>query len=133
MKKQKRKPDYNALAGIKSKLWILPLFAILFTSGCIGPYSDCITGSGNVVSKDFTVDEFHSVGFGVHGNLYITQSAQQSLRIEAEDNVLELLTVNVENGRLNIYSDRCFRNIKLINIYVSMEEVRGLSVDLDIN
>jgi len=106
----------------------LLLFATLFTCGCIGPYLDCITGSGNVVSEEFTVDEFHSVGFGCSGNLYITQDATQSLRIEAEDNVLEALTVKVENGRLTISSDRCFRNTKPVNIYVSMEEVRNLSL-----
>jgi hypothetical protein len=127
MKKQKCKPDYSAIVGIKSKFWILLLFATLFTCGCIGPYSDCITGSGNVVSEEFTVDEFHSVGFEVYGNLYVTQGAPQSLRIEAEDNVLEALTAKVENGRLTISSDRCFGNIKPINVYVSMKEVRDLS------
>lgn len=127
MNKQKHKLHYSALVDIRSKFWILPLFAMLFTSGCIGPYSGYITGSGNVVSEEFTVDEFHSVGFGVYGNLYATQGAPQSLRIEAEDNVLELLTVKVENGRLTISSDRRFINIKPINIYVSMKEVRDLS------
>ena len=127
MKKQKCKPDCSAIVDIKSKFWILLLFATLFTCGCIGPYSDCITGSGNVVSEEFTVDEFHSVGFEVYGNLYVTQGAPQSLRIEAEDNVLEALTAKVENGRLTISSDRCFGNIKPINVYVSMKEVRDLS------
>ncbi len=126
-KKQKRKLDYNALVGFRSKFWIVPLFAILFTSGCIGPYADCITGSGNVVSEDFTVDAFHSVEFWGSGNLYITQGAPQSLRIEAEDNVLEVMTVNVVNEKLNIGSNRCFRRIKPVNVYVSMEEVRALS------
>nr|QNO43670.1 hypothetical protein FICJDHNH_00010 [Methanosarcinales archaeon ANME-2c ERB4]QNO43975.1 hypothetical protein AECFJODE_00028 [Methanosarcinales archaeon ANME-2c ERB4]QNO50627.1 hypothetical protein JEJMEHHC_00008 [Methanosarcinales archaeon ANME-2c ERB4] len=127
MNKQKCKPDYSALVGIRSKFWILLLFATLFACGCIGPYSDCITGSGNVVSEEFTVDEFHSVGFGIPGNVYITQGTPQSLMIEAEDNVLEVLTAKVENGRLTISSDRCFRNIKPINVYVSMNEVRDLS------
>jgi len=128
MEKQKRKLDYYALVGIKSKLWIVLLFAIFFTSGCIGPYSDCITGSGNVVSKEVTVGEFHSVDFGIDGNLYITQATPQSLRIEAEDNVLEALTVKVENGRLTIFSYRCFRTTKPVNVYVSMEEVSDLSL-----
>ncbi len=127
MKKQKRKPDYSVIVGIRSKFWILLLFTTLFTFGCIGPYSDCITGSGNVVSEEFTVDEFHSVGLGIPGNLYITQGAPQSLRIEAEDNVLEVLTAKVENGGLTISSDRCFGNIKPIDVYVSINEVRDLS------
>jgi len=116
----------------KLKFWILPLFAVLFISGCIG-LSDCITGSGNVVSEEFTLDKFHSVDFGGSGNLYVTQDAQQSIRIEAEDNVLEELTVKVVNGKLIISSDRCFRNIKPINVYVSTEEVRDLAGSGSVN
>ena len=116
----------------KLKFWILPLFAVLFISGCIG-LSDCITGSGNVVSKEFTLDKFHSVDFGVSGNLYVTQDVQQSIRIEAEDNVIEALTVKVVNGKLIISSDRCFRNNKPVNVYVSMEEVRDLAGSGSVN
>lgn len=121
------------LSGRQNTLWIVPIFALILISGCVGPFSNCITGSGNVVSKDFTVDKFHSVDFGGFGNLYVTQKAQQSMRIEAEDNILELLNVDVANGKLIISSSRCFTNIKPVNVYVSMDEVRNLAGSGSVN
>jgi hypothetical protein len=133
MQKQKREPAFNALVGIGLKCWFVLLFALLFTSGCIGPYSECIAGSGNVVAEDFTVDEFHSVSFGGAGNLYVTQGAPHALRIEAEDNILELLTVKVVNGKLDIGSTRCYTNTKPVNVYVTQEEVRELAGSGSVN
>jgi hypothetical protein len=76
-------------SGKQKKLWILPLFILLtisFISGCIGLYSDCESGSGNVSSKEFTVDKFHSVDFGVRiknlegpGNLYVSMEEVKDL------------------------------------------------------
>ena len=63
------------------------------------------------------------------GNLYITQSEGHSLVIEAEDNILPVISTSVKNGVLIIdMSGRCIRNTKPINIYVSMKEVIKLSV-----
>lgn len=127
------KRKQGLLATGHYKLYISLFLALLLISGCIGQYSDCINGSGNVVSQEFKLDRFHSVDFGGSGNLYVTQEKQQSLRIEAEDNVLELLKVNVEDGKLSIYSERCFENIKPVNIYVSMEDVRDLAGSGSVN
>lgn len=110
------------------KICILSLITVLFMSGCVDLYSDCIVGSGNVVSKDFTVDEFQGVDLAVHGDLYLTQDEQQTLRIEAEDNLLEILQVNVENGKLSINSEQCYTNTKPVNIYVSMKDIGDLSI-----
>lgn len=103
------------------------IVAVLLISGCIN--YPCINGSGNVISETRTVDAFHSVDLELMGNLYVTQTGESEVRIEADDNILPLLKTDVRNGVLIIKRDgnRCLRPTK-INVYVSMDEVKRLSL-----
>ncbi|MCK4777390.1 MAG: DUF2807 domain-containing protein, partial [Actinomycetia bacterium] len=62
------------------------------------------------------------------GYIYVTQSENQSLRIETDDNVIDLLILDVINGRLVIDSNNCFTNIRPIRIWASMKDVNGITV-----
>ncbi len=57
-------------------------------------------GSGNVVSEQRDVGDFDEVTLSGVGNLSITQTGSESLTIEAEDNILPLLTSEVHGRRL---------------------------------
>jgi hypothetical protein len=57
-------------------------------------------GSGNVVSEDREVSGFTGISLVSAGDIVITQGEQESLTIEAEDNLLPLLETTVENGLL---------------------------------
>ncbi len=59
-----------------------------------------VTGSGNVKTETREIDRITAVELANSGNLEITQSNAESLEIEAEDNILPLLTSDVRNGRL---------------------------------
>lgn len=90
----------------------------------------CVFGSGNVESETRTVDAFHSVELGGWGNLYVTQDGTSEIRIEAEDNILPLLQTYVRDGVLVIEHEKlkCITPRKPVNVYVSMEEVKRLSI-----
>jgi len=90
----------------------------------------CVMGSGNVESETRTVDTFHSVELGGWGNLYVTQDGISDIRIEAEDNILPLLQTYVSDNVLVIEHEKfkCIRPVKPVNVYVSMEEVKRLSL-----
>ncbi len=90
----------------------------------------CELGSGNVTSETRTVDAFHSVKLGGWGNLYVTQDGKSEIHIEAEDNVLPLLQTYVRDGVLVIEHERfkCITPRKPVDVYVSMEEVKRLSL-----
>jgi len=90
----------------------------------------CIVGSGNVASETRTIDTFHSVELRGWGNLYVTQDETLELRIEAEDNIIPLLQTHVTNGVLVIEQERfrCAIPKKPVNVYVTMDEVKKLSL-----
>jgi len=110
----------------KTHIGIILVAAIIF-SGCIGPFSKCIMGSGQVIEQEYTLDEFSSIDFAGGGIVYVTQQPDQSLLIKAEDNVLEKLEVEVVNNKLKIYSHSCFTNIKPIEVHASLAQVNELA------
>ncbi|MFC2159957.1 head GIN domain-containing protein [Actinomycetota bacterium] len=61
-----------------------------------------VRGSGNVASEDRDVSGFSKVSVSGSGNLRIEQGDEESLTIEAEDNILPLITAKVSGNTLKI-------------------------------
>lgn len=59
-------------------------------------------GSGNVVSERRDVGDFEEVTLSGVGHVHITQTGTESLTIEAEDNILPLLTSEVHGRTLKL-------------------------------
>lgn len=107
-------------------LIFLFLVAGMAGSGCVAYETE--RGSGNVVKETRSVEPFHSVDLRGTGNVFIEQSGSTGLEIEAEDNLLPLLETYVSNGVLVIRPENFIQPTKPINIYIEMDEIRGLSV-----
>ena len=60
-------------------------------------------GSGNVVSSTREVSDFHAVKIDYPAQVFISQGKTESVKIEAEDNLLPGLKTEVSNGQLHIY------------------------------
>lgn len=108
-----------AVAMIALVLILVLFFAI---SGTVG--------SGNVVSETRTVGTFDSIRLSSIGNVYITQDGNTSLRIEGEDNIISHFETRLEGNILFIETEALvnLQPTKPVNIYVSMTEVKSLSV-----
>ena len=64
-----------------------------------------VVGSGNVVTEQRDVGDFDEVALAGIGQLTITQTGSESLTIEAEDNILPLLTSEVQGRRLTLSTE----------------------------
>lgn len=67
----------------------------------VGPLT-VTRGSGNVISESRTVSDFSAVTFAGIGDMTVIQGETESLVIEAEDNILPLIEVEVRDGTLHI-------------------------------
>jgi hypothetical protein len=76
--------------------------AALFLLGCGNLGINVVRGSGTVKTETRTVSGFHAVTLSGIGDLAITQGDSEGLSIEAEDNLLPLITTEVNDGRLAI-------------------------------
>ncbi len=87
-------------------------------------------GSGEVVTEKRDVRDFDSVKLTGAGTIFITQTGEESLSIEAEDNILPLLTSEV-NGRqleLGVEHGAHLGKHAPIRYYLTVKDLRGLSV-----
>lgn len=74
-------------------------------SGCVNwnwSAAHTVRGSGNIVSEIRNVSQFDRVSVSGSGQLTIVQGDQESLMIEADDNLLPLIKSDVAGGALNI-------------------------------
>lgn len=84
-------------------------------------------GSGNVVKETRPVSGFDRVSLSGIGDVVLTQGDEESLEIEAEDNVIANIKTEVRDRTLYIsYERKSLLPTKPIRFLLSMREVRGL-------
>ncbi len=82
--------------------WTSPSMLSMFNDGelFMGPGE---RGSGNVVSETRKVSGFRALEIDYPAEVFVSQGDQESLTIEAEDNLLPELKTEVNNGVLQIF------------------------------
>jgi len=78
------------------------------TLGCsdsdnvLNPPAEIVRGSGVAATEDRVIAGVSTVAMSAFGDLYVESGAQESLRLEAEDNLLGYLQTYLDNGTLRI-------------------------------
>lgn len=88
---------------------------------------ELVRGSGNVISEDRDVSGFSKVSISGSGNLFIEQGDEESLTIEAEDNILPLITTRVSRSTLTIKINRGIPT-KDPNYYLKVKDLASISI-----
>jgi hypothetical protein len=88
---------------MNKQLILLLLIAILALSACAGNM-ESVRGSGTVAREDRPVAGIRGVTLATLGDMTIELGKQESLTIEAEDNLLPYLETDVRGGILTIRS-----------------------------
>lgn len=85
--------------------WTNPSIITMFDNGesFIGPGE---RGSGNVITETREVSGFDAVNVSYPATVLIKQGNAESLKIEAEDNLMPNLKTQVKNGTLEIFYER---------------------------
>jgi hypothetical protein len=119
----------------RSLIIITLIGVLLFSMACTITLPDNISlqqvrGSGNVVEESRTVSGFDTVILKGIGNIYIEQGTSEGLRIEAEDNLIEHMEIEVVGDRLEIGFDNVInlRPTEPINFYVTMIDVESIQL-----
>lgn len=110
----------------------LLIILLIVTWGCSGDDSLVdpvqVTGSGKLVSQDRTMGTFTGIRVTGIADVKIRQDAVQSLRIEADDNILDRVTTTVEGGLLTVGLQKGSYNNITVNVTASMATVKRLEV-----
>ena len=112
-----------------ARLTIAIILALL-TSSCMNVnFGSGVTGNGDVVeeSRDIT-DPFTAVSASEGLDVYVTQGADFKIRIEADENVIDLIGTDIQDGKLKVHAiENIGRATK--KIYISMPEVTALEAN----
>jgi predicted small secreted protein len=88
------------------KKFVLVSMLVLVALTASGCTINVVRGSGKVISNSRSVSGFDSLLFAGIGELIITQGATESLKIDAEDNIMPKIITRVEKGQLYIGFER---------------------------
>jgi hypothetical protein len=115
---------------LKSRILLLSLVLALILSSC---NIHVTTGSGNVISESKPVSNFTQISLNGIGELLITQGENEALQIEAEDNVLPIIEIKVENQVLSInFNNKDWQDnvipTKPIKFYVTVKDLSRINL-----
>jgi hypothetical protein len=90
---------------------------------------DTIYGSGKIVSQVREVEECSGISVKNIGNIFLTQDNSQSVKIEADDNIIDNIITRNENGLLLAgIEDGSYSDITL-RIYVSLKSIKSITIN----
>lgn len=115
---------------MKFALILLCLCFLTLTFAC-SKSKKSIAGSGNIVTQTRNVKSFEQIMFSGNGNLFISQGEEESVRIEGEDNIIDLIQTLVVDKTLRIdYKKSSLATLinskQPINVYVQVNSIQEI-------
>ena len=103
------------------KVFLFLLVVTVFASGCREMSARRERGSGNITSQNRQVSGFNSIDVSGAIDVYVKQDSATSVKVEADDNLLEYVEVYTENSTLVIHTERGIRMrpSNKIKVYIS--------------
>jgi len=93
---------------------------------------DRIEGSGNVITKDIAIKSFDELDASGIFNLQLSQGDKESVKIEADDNLMDLFIVENEGSTLKISMKKNsnFNSKKHLRVYVTFKTLKTMNLSM---
>lgn len=78
------------------------LFTIISIVLCFGMYAQTVTGSGNIITKNYPVTGFNELDISVAADVIFTQSDNFDVKITTDDNLFDYIAVKIKDNELTI-------------------------------
>ena len=113
-----------------TSLFVILILAMSLLSACSIGSTETVRGSGNVVEETREVSGVLGVELATLGHLIIEVGDEESLRIEAEDNLMEYFKTEVRGKTLRIkHRDRIrLKNKKPVNYYLTVVDLDNIKI-----
>jgi len=90
---------------------------------------DCLEGRGDLKSQVRKTKPFTSIQLGMNAKVIVTRDSLQSVRVEAQPNVLQVLNTDVSSKCLYINVEGCLIDTKPITVYITTPNIEGVVVN----
>lgn len=110
------------------KFFISALIACMLTSCCCDWFDEnCTKGAGPVVEQELILPPFHSLGFSGSGQVFITQGDEQSVIVNGQRDVIDLIRLNVAGGHWEVAFSECV-NYDQLALHITLPEITRLAL-----
>lgn len=100
------------------------LLLLVTTTSCFMDGLTGIKGNGEVVSEDRTISSnFNEIKVQQGIQVYITQGNSTELKVEADENIIDILRTEVKNNKLNIYFDKNVYKASSRKVYLTTSDI----------
>src|SRR5674476_443525 len=100
---------------------------VLVTTSCMhGQFWRTIEGHGKVVSRERKTDSFTGIKVSSGIDVYLKQGNNETVTVEADENLHEYILTEVRGGVLNVYSEYNIRDAERKRVYVTIKEVNSI-------
>ena len=88
------------------------------------------TRASDLVTETRDVEGFHGIAFSIPGELHIDQSGDESLRIVADEDVIDDIITEVEGGVLVIRRERSWwpKRMGKVKVFVEIDDFASLAI-----
>jgi hypothetical protein len=109
----------NSMLKIIALLFIATIF-----SSCTLDMFNKVNGNRNVITQvRKTSDAFSGVKVSTGLNLIITQGQKNKVKVEADENLHDIIITEVEDGILRVYSEKNIWRAKAKKVYVTVKDL----------
>ncbi|MDX9858852.1 MAG: head GIN domain-containing protein [candidate division Zixibacteria bacterium] len=113
--------------------WVLPLLAaVLMPIGSVVAddwftWGNGVKGSGDIVTESRDVGDFDRINSAGAFDIHVTVGPEPTLKIEFDDNLIELIETEVRGGTLRIDSRKSFRSRSDCTITITVPSLERIT------
>jgi hypothetical protein len=106
---------------------LLASLVIILQSGCTFGING-IKGNGEVVKQERKVEPFSGVDVGGAFKVFLTQGDAEKLVVEADANLLDVITTEVRGNTLTISTNEEINDPEALNIYITFKTLEEMEI-----
>jgi Protein of unknown function (DUF2807). len=109
------------------KLLFGSLIMLLFATGCGQVFGKRVHGSGHITTQSRNIESFNGIDVSGAIDVFVTQNASTSARVEGDDNLLEYVVMEVRGNILQVHSREGYNlhPSKHLRVYVTSPEYKS--------
>jgi len=112
---------------MKRTRFLIAAAVVLTLSSCIiGQPGKSVSGNHKVTKTERSVNPFTGVKASSGVDVYVSQGDNQSVTVEADENLHEHILTEVRGDVLHVYTDINIRDAEKERVYVTMKDVKSL-------
>ena len=108
------------------KYFLIISLALSITFCAEGQIRRTVYGNNHVVKKEREAGKFTGLRVSSGIDVYLKQSGNESIEVEADENLHEYIQTEIRDGVLNVYTEANIREAEMKRVYVSMKEISSL-------